>query len=153
MANQYIVELLRRGLDSTEYSAIRQEWKTHSIAEDRRDIAGLISTLTEDCVYEVFPGGHPWEGHAGARGFYTELLTAFPDIVFELTHIVIGPQGVYEEASVSATHRGEWRGEQGTGERVEFTVSILFPWDRDRKKFAGERVHFLRGGPRIARDE
>jgi len=147
MGNEHVVELLRRDLDSAEYNEIREEWKTHSRVEDRRDIAGLISTLTEDCVYEVFPGGHRWQGHTGARRFYTELLTAFPDIVFELTHIVIGPQGVYEEAHVTATHRGEWQGERGTGERVEFTVAILFPWDRDKKKFSGERVHFLRGEP------
>ncbi len=152
MGNEQVVELLRRDIDPIEYNQIREEWKTHSMAEDRRDIAGLISTLTEDCVYEVLPGGHRWEGHAGARRFYTELLTAFPDIVFELTHIVIGPQGVYEEACVIATHRGEWQGEHGSGERVEFAVAILFPWDRDRKKFSGERVHFVRGGPGIARN-
>ncbi|MBC7789637.1 MAG: nuclear transport factor 2 family protein [Anaerolineae bacterium] len=153
MGNEHVVELLRRDVDPIEYNRIREEWKTHSIAEDRRDIAGLISTLTEDCVYEVHPGGHRWEGHAGARRFYTELLTAFPDIVFELTHIVIGPQGVYEEARVSATHRGQWQGERGTGERVEFTVAILFPWDSTKKKFTGERVHFLRGEPGTARKE
>jgi len=153
MDSKHVVELLRRDIDSPEYNHIRAEWKTHSLAEDRRDIAGLISTLTENCVYEVFPGGHRWEGHAGARRFYTELLSAFPDIVFELTHIVIGPQGVYEEARVTATHRGEWQGERGTGERVEFTVAILFPWDRDRKKFSGERVHFLRGETGEARGQ
>ena len=153
MGNEQVVELLRRDLDPSEYNQIRDEWKTHSMAEDRRDIAGLISTLTEDCVYEVLPGGHRWEGHSGARRFYTELLTAFPDIVFELTQIVIGPQGVYEEARVTATHRGEWQGERGTGKRVEFAVGILFPWDRARKKFSGERVHFLRGEVGFARHE
>ena len=45
---------------STRYAEIRELWKTHSIAEDNRDLPGLISTLTEDCVYEV--DGH---GRAG----------------------------------------------------------------------------------------
>ena len=45
----------------------------------------MIATLTPACVYEVFPDGARWEGHAGATRFYTELLGAFPDIHFDLT--------------------------------------------------------------------
>ena len=37
-----------------------------------------------------------------------QLLAAFPDIHFDLTSIVIGPQGVCEEATVTGTHEGEW---------------------------------------------
>lgn len=40
--------------------------KVHSIAEDARDIVGLLATLTEDCVYEVVPTGTVWRGDAGA---------------------------------------------------------------------------------------
>lgn len=53
MASDRILELLRRPVDLDEYVEIRELWKTHSIAEDNRDLPGLISTLTEDCVYEV----------------------------------------------------------------------------------------------------
>ena len=76
----------------------------------RATSTGLISTLTPDCVYELVQTGHRWEGHDGAPRFYTELLTAFPDIVFNLTDIVIGPQGVCEEANVSATQQAPWLG-------------------------------------------
>ena len=100
MASDRILELLRRPVDPDEYTEIRELWKTHSIAEDNRDLPGLISTLTEDCVYEVVGTGARWEGHEGAARFYTELLTAFPDIHFDLEYIVIGPQGVCEEARV-----------------------------------------------------
>src|SRR6187399_1171560 len=106
MASDRILELLRRPFDVDEYTEIRELWKTHSIAEDNRDLPGLISTLTDDCVYEVMGTGARWEGHEGAGRFYTELLTAFPDIHFDLEYIVIGPQGVCEEARVTATHRG-----------------------------------------------
>ena len=75
-------DLLRRDLDPAEYEAIRELWKRHSIAEDERDIQGLLSTLIEDCVYELPQSGHVWEGHEGAARFYGELLTAFPDIDF-----------------------------------------------------------------------
>jgi predicted ester cyclase len=140
--DERVRELLRREMDPAEYREVRELWKKHSIAEDARDLPGLISTLTEDCVYEVLPGGHQWRGHEGATRFYTQLLTAFPDIHFALTNIAIGPQGVFEEAHVTGTHRGDWLDYSATGQNVEFTVIIFFPWDRQRKLFLGERVHF-----------
>src|SRR5205085_9333816 len=101
-------DLIRRDVDAAEHDEIRELWKKHSIAEDARDLPGLISTLTEDCVYELVESGHRWEGHEGATRFYMGLLSAFPDITFDLTDIVIGPQGVCEEADVTGTHLGEW---------------------------------------------
>jgi predicted ester cyclase len=134
-------ELLRRELDPGEYESIRELWKRHSIAEDERDIEGLLATLTDDCVYELPQSGHVWRGHEGAARFYGELLTAFPDIVFRLTDIVIGPQGVCEEARVTGTHESDWRDYAATGERVEFKVVIFFPWDPAARLFRGEKVY------------
>ena len=141
MARDAVRELLRREVDPVEYEAIRELWKRHSIAEDERDLPGLISTLVDDCVYEVVDQDARWEGHEGAARFYTELLGAFPDIHFDLTDIVIGPQGVCEEADVSGTHLGTWLGVEATGERLEWRVVIFFPWDPERRLFRGERVY------------
>ncbi len=58
-----------------------------------------------------------------------------------LTDIVIGPQGVVEQADVEATFAAEWLGQQPTGERVEWKVVIFFPWDREQRRFKGERVY------------
>ncbi|HLX78618.1 MAG TPA: ester cyclase [Acidimicrobiales bacterium] len=135
-----VVELIRRDITPEEYKEIRELWKRHAIAEDARDLPGLISTLTEDCVYELFPTGERWEGHAGATRFYTELLTAFPDIHFDLTDIVIGPQGVCETARVYGTHQKAWLGLAPSGLRKSWHVVIFFPWDRERHRFSGERV-------------
>ena len=134
-------ELLARDVSPEEYQAIRELWKAHSIAEDKRDIAGLIATLTPDCVYEVVgEQGGRWEGHAGATQFYLSLLGAFPDIHFDLQQIVIGPQGVCEEAMVTGTHKGLWLSHAPSGAKVEFRVVIFFPWDVQARKFKGERV-------------
>jgi SnoaL-like polyketide cyclase len=142
MASERILELLRRPVDVDEYAEIRELWKTHSIAEDDRDLPGLISTLTEDCVYEVrgFENAR-WEGHEGAARFYMELLTAFPDIHFDLTSIVIGPQGVCEEAEVTATHQARWLTFEPTGERLTWRNAIFFPWAPAARKFTGEVVY------------
>ena len=134
-------ELIKLEVDPAEVEAIRELWKRHSIAEDERDIAGLLSTLTDDCVYEIIGTAEPWEGHEGATRFYTGLLTAFPDIHFELTDIVVGPQGVCEEARVTATHERDWLDYEASGEHVEFRVVIFFPWDPGRRLFRGEKVY------------
>jgi predicted ester cyclase len=136
-----VLSLIRRDPERDEHDAIRELWKRHSIAEQNRDLAGLISTLTEDCVYELVQTGHRWEGHEGAVRFYTGLLGAFPDVDFLLTDIVIGPQGVSEEADVTGTHEAEWLGIPPSGERLAWKVVILFPWDPERRKFRGERVY------------
>jgi len=136
-----VLELIRRDPEPDEHEAIRDLWKRHSIAEDKRDLPGLLSTLTEDCVYELVQTGHRWEGHEGASRFYLGLLGAFPDIDFKLSGIVIGPQGVCEEADVTGTHEAEWLGIEPTGERLAWKVTIFFPWDRGQRLFRGERVY------------
>ncbi|MDQ3874762.1 MAG: ester cyclase [Actinomycetota bacterium] len=136
-----VVELIRRDITPELYDEIRELWKAHSIAEDNRDLPGLISTLTEDCVYEIVGSDRRWEGHEGAARFYTDLLTAFPDIHFDLTDIVIGPQGVCEEARVTATHLQDWLEYPASGERLEWRVVIFFPWDPERRRFRGEKIY------------
>jgi predicted ester cyclase len=134
-------ELIGRNPSPEEHDGVRDLWKRHSIAEDNRDLPGLISTLTDDCVYELVQTGHRWEGHEGATRFYMGLLGGFPDIEFQLTDIVIGPQGVFEEADVTGTHEGKWLGIEPTGERLAWKVTIYFPWDREQRLFKGERVY------------
>ena len=136
-----IRDLIRRDASAGELDEIRELWKRHSIAEDERDLPGLISTLTPDCVYELVQSGRRWEGHEGAARFYMELLSAFPDIHFDLTDIVIGPQGVCEEADVTGTHEAAWLGFPPSGERLVWKVVIFFPWDPEQRLFRGEKVY------------
>jgi predicted ester cyclase len=141
-------ELMKLEVDPAEVQAVYELWKQHSMAEDNRDIGGLLATLTDDCVYRIVGEEERWEGHEGATRFYTGLLTAFPDIDFQLTDIVVGPQGVCEEAHVTATHEGDWLGWEASGERVDFDVVIFFPWDRERRLFRGEKVYVHADGLR-----
>jgi predicted ester cyclase len=96
-------------------------------------------------VYEIVPTGQRWEGHAGARTFYTELFAAFPDNRFALSDIVVGPQGVFEAARLAGTNLGPWAGVAPSGLPVELQVLILFPWDPVTRRFRGERIWFDRG--------
>ncbi len=127
------------------YAQIRRLWIAHSKAEDSRDLAGLIATLSEECVYEIVPTGERWEGHAGARSFYMSFLAAFPDVRFDLRDIVIGPQGVIEIATMRGTQRGEWQGQAATGRAAELDIVIHFPWAPKAERFAGERIYYDSG--------
>ena len=139
-----IVKLLRRKVDPEEHRAIRQLWINHSIAEDSRDIPGLMATLTEDCVYTIANGNVSWYGKDSATRFYQQLLTAFPDVHFDLQHIVIGPQGVFEEAHVTGTYQSQWLDlPSPSGQRIEFDVIIVFPWDPEQQLFSGERIYYF----------
>jgi predicted ester cyclase len=126
--------------DPAEQRRIKRLWVRHSIAEDRRDIDGLISTLAPECVYDIVGSGLRWEGHDGARAFYTELFAAFPDNRFALSDIVVGPQGVFEAVVLDATHEGSFAGLAPTGRRVRLELAILFPWDPTAKLFTGEQI-------------
>jgi predicted ester cyclase len=143
-----IRERLARRPEPDELRRIRRLWQRHSIAEDRRDIDGLVATLAPDCVYEIVGTGLRWEGHAGARRFYTELFAAFPDNRFALTDIVIGPQGVFEAVVLEATHRAEFAGLAPTNGPVRLELAILFPWDPQAERFAGERIFLDRAALR-----
>ena len=126
--------------DPATHRRIRRLWQRHSIAEDRRDIDGLIATLAPACVYEIVGAGLRWEGHEGARVFYTALFAAFPDNRFALTDIVVGPQGVFEAVVLVATHEGPFAGLEPTGRKVRLELAILFPWDPATELFGGEQI-------------
>ena len=151
MAHENIRTLLRLNPTTAQHASIRREWIAHSVAEDNRDIPGLMSTLTDDCVYEIAQWGAIWHGKPGAGSFYHELLTAFPDIHFDLKNIVIGPQGVWEHARVTGTHHVKWLQFEPRGEAVGFDVQILFPWDAARCKFRGEQIFVSGLEPEFAR--
>jgi predicted ester cyclase len=136
---------LARRFEPSELRAIKRLWVRHSIAEDARDIDGLVATLAPGCVYEIVPTGQRWEGLEGARAFYTELFAAFPDNRFALTEVVVGPQGVFEAARLTGTNLGPWAGMPPSGLPVSLDVLILFPWDPATRRFLGERIWFDRG--------
>jgi hypothetical protein len=140
-----IRERLGRRFDPAELRRIKRLWVRHSIAEDRRDIDGLVATLSADCRYEIVPTGQRWDGHAGARAFYAELFAAFPDDAFAMTDVVVGPQGVFEAAWLTGTNLGPWAGSPPSGLPVSLEVVVLFPWDPLAERFAGERIWFDRG--------
>jgi predicted ester cyclase len=140
-----ILARLGRRFETDELRSIKRLWVRHSVAENGRYIDGLLATLSSNPVYEIVPTGQRWEGIDGVRTFYTELFAAFPDNRFDLTDIVVGPQGVFEAAHLTGTNLGPWAGVPPSGLPVDLEVLILFPWDPVSRRFTGERIWFDRG--------
>ncbi len=59
---------------------------------------------------------------------------------------MVGPQGVFEVATLTGTNDGPWGGAPPSGLPVSLQVLILFPWDPVTERFTGERIWFDRGG-------
>lgn len=147
---EQVREQLCREFETAEFREIRDLWKRHSMAEDARDVAGLISTLTEECLYQVLPGGQRWRGHAGATRFYTQLLTSFPiSTPHSATSSSVRRVCSRRRALPPLTRRTGSTYRRGEG--LEFDVLIFFPWDPEKRLFAGERVHFQLGAEPLPR--
>lgn len=65
-----VQEKLAWQIDPDSHQKIRRLWMKHSLAEDKRDLNGLISTLSPDCVYEVIHTGERWKGHDGGKIYF-----------------------------------------------------------------------------------
>ena len=70
---------LARPFDAAELRSIKKLWVRHSIAEDARDIDGLIATLSAECVYEIVPTGQVYDGPEAVMGYYRASRAAVPD--------------------------------------------------------------------------
>jgi predicted ester cyclase len=108
---------------------------------------GLLSTLTEDCVYTVLrttatgATRQRWDGQEGARAFYTALFQAFPDQNWQPEAVVMGPQGVFSAVVLNARQVAPWAGIAPTGQTVSIRMFVYFIWAPDKGKFGGEVVY------------
>jgi hypothetical protein len=109
--------------------------------EDERDLPGLIRRLTEDCVYELIQTGHRWEDTGVRPASIWDLLSAFPDIHFDLDRHRHRAAGRLRRSGRHRTHEADWLGFPPSGERLSWKVGIFFPWDPELAALRGERVY------------
>lgn len=79
----------------------------------------LDEFLADDCVYHG-PEGDV-EGIENLRAICAELHRAFPDLRFSVEALRVEGDEVEVHWSLRGTHRGSFRGEEGTGRPVEMT--------------------------------
>ena len=114
----------------------------HSKAELDHDVDGLIATLVPDCCYEFLPTGERWTGLDEARRFYLEFFDAFPDAEMLATDLVIGPQGVFLAADLTANAPRPLDRCRSDLPADLHPDGDPVPLGRSRRKVTGERVWF-----------
>jgi steroid delta-isomerase-like uncharacterized protein len=123
---------------------IRRLWQKHVIAENRRNIPGMLATLCEDPTYILMATGAQFRGPDQVAAFYRSLFEAVPDATFELRNQYVGQEGVVEESVLKGTHTGQALfGYAARGGRIELPLTIVFPLEGER--FWGERMYFDAG--------
>ena len=108
--------------------------------EDHKDLVrlwileGWNKNRNEELIEKVFAqswvDGNPAfanqpRGIEGARYFVNAYRNVFPDIQFELTHIVADERYVTFRFVAEATHGGEFLGIPPTGKRVKFSGIVI----------------------------
>jgi steroid delta-isomerase-like uncharacterized protein len=67
----------------------------------------------------------PVEGIQGVRNFVTTVLTAFPDALYSVEHLVAEGDIVSQHISVRGTHQGEFNGIPATGKQVGVQIMVV----------------------------
>ena len=115
-------------------------WQKHVLAENKRDIPGLLATLVDEPLYEIKATGLQYAGKDRVASFYQGLFDGMPDANFDLKTVTIGEEMVVEESVFTGTHTGPLFNLPPSGQFITFPLIIMFPVIGD--KFGGERMYF-----------
>ena len=135
---------LARGFDPAELRRIKRLWVRHSIAEDRRDIDGLIATLAPGRRLRDRRHRPALGRPRRARGRSTRSCSRpSPTTRSPCPRSSSGPRACSRSATLTGTNQGPWAGvPAGAACAVALEVLILFPWDPGTERFTGERIWF-----------
>jgi steroid delta-isomerase-like uncharacterized protein len=116
----------------------------HVRFENAHDLDGVLGTFGNTARYDDEAWGEHYSGADGVREFYTQLMTALPDLEIEVFRRHITDEVVVLEVVIRGTHLGAWRGLPSTGRRVEVPLCGVYTFD-DQHRLAGERIYYDRG--------
>ena len=116
----------------------------HVRLENEHDLEGVLRTFGDSARYDDEPWGEHYQGPAGVRLFYEQLMTALPDLEIEIQRRHVTDDAILLEVMIRGTHLGGWRGLPATGRRVEFPLCGVYTFDDDNR-LAGERIYYDRG--------
>jgi steroid delta-isomerase-like uncharacterized protein len=125
---------------STRVAIVEQ----HVRFENAHDLDGVLATFGNTARYDDEAWGEHYSGADGVREFYTQLMTALPDLEIEVLRRHVTDEVVVLEVMIRGTHLGAWRGLPSTGRRVEIPLCGVYTFD-DQDRLAGERIYYDRG--------
>jgi len=116
----------------------------HIRCENRHDLEAVMATFGRDARYDDEPWSDHRSGRDAVRCYYTELMSALPDLSIDVKQKHVAAESVVVEVIISGTHHGPWRGLPATGRRIEFPLCGVYSFDAD-DRLSGERIYYDRG--------
>jgi steroid delta-isomerase-like uncharacterized protein len=86
---------------------------------NRGDIPGVLSFYDPEIVWTNVAMEEVYRGHSGVGEYLERMLTAFPDLHFEVSHKIPRGDRVAERWVIRGTHLGPYMGIPATGKRAE----------------------------------
>jgi steroid delta-isomerase-like uncharacterized protein len=115
----------------------------HIRLENEHDLGGVLRTFGETARYDDEAWGEHYEGAAGVRQFYEQLMKALPDLEIDVQRRHVTDDAIVLEVMIRGTQLGEWRGLPATGKRVEIPLCGVYTFDSD-DRLAGEKIYYDR---------
>jgi len=114
--------------------------KEHLAAEDRRDVAAVLATFAEDCIYRIPAYGIDLAGKRDIGDFYAGMFRSFPDFENVSTKFHVAEQAIFVEVVTERTHNGQWGRFGPSGKHFRSSSLAQFPVTADGQ-LGGEIVH------------
>jgi steroid delta-isomerase-like uncharacterized protein len=115
----------------------------HIRLENAHDLEGVLRTFGDASRYDDEAWGEHYEGADGVRAFYTQIMTALPDLQIDVKRQHVTDEAILVEVVISGTHQGAWRGLPATGRKIAFPLCGVYTFDAN-DRLAGERIYYDR---------
>src|SRR5919205_1810457 len=115
----------------------------HIRLENEHDLEGVLGTFGDKARYDDEAWGEQHEGKDGVRAFYSQLMTALPDLSIEVQRRHVTEEAVLVEVIIRGTHLGGWRGLPATGRKVTIPLCGVYTFD-EHDRLEGERIYYDR---------
>lgn len=120
--------------------------KEHMRAENAHEWPAVYETFIKDerAYYDVVPLSARFAGFDGVKDFYEIFDNAVPDFHITVTGECDSPGCSVREVTITGTHRGEFCGLPGSGNKVSFELAAFYIFgDGDEAgKLVAERIYF-----------
>ncbi len=89
------------------------------------DLDAFMADIHEDATWWLGPASPMFEGSDAIRQLLTAMLTALPDIRYELHHVVASDDELVMRYTMTGTNSGEFMGRPPTGRQVELHAVVV----------------------------
>jgi steroid delta-isomerase-like uncharacterized protein len=138
---------MTQSMTSEQRIAIQRECIVeHMRAENAHEWPAVYDTFIKDsrAYYDVVPLSARFSGFSGVKDFYEIFDNAVPDFHIVVTGEYDSPGCSIREVTITGTHRGEFCGLPGSGNRVSFELAAfyIFGEGHEAGKLLAERIYF-----------